>query len=134
MMLERRALEPKALAVGALTGLAVIVPISVVVEVLERNVENLEGSVWLLLPFVAVLVAYVAAGRVAARHALHAPLVHAALAALGAFGGWLVVRVAVPLARGDTLGFGTRAVAINAMFAVAFGILGAAMSRRDAGV
>jgi Na+-transporting NADH:ubiquinone oxidoreductase subunit NqrE len=124
----------RAIAIGAATGLAVIIPISVLVEVLERNVDDLEGSSWLFVPFLAVLAAYLLAGRVAAQHAPDAPMAHAALAGLGAFAGWLLVRVVVPLVQGNDLGFGARAIVTNALFAVTFGVLGAVIGRRNAPV
>ena len=112
-----------------------IVPVSVAVEVLERNVDDLDGSPWLFIPFVAILAAYALAGRWAAMAAPDAPLAHAALAALGAFAGWMVVRVLVPLVQGNDLDIGPRAVVFNAMFAVAFGVLGGALrSSHAAGV
>jgi hypothetical protein len=123
-----------AFARGVILGLAVIVPISVAVEVLEQNVDDLEGSGWMVLPFLAILAAYALAGHAAASAASDAPLAHGALAALAAFAGWLVVRIAVPLVAGNDIGFGTKAVVTNAMFAAAFGLLGAAMSTRDARV
>jgi hypothetical protein len=127
-------IDRKALTRGAVIGLAVIVPISVAVEVLEQNVDDLEGSGWMVLPFLAILAAYAIAGRGAASVAPDAPLAHGTLAALAAFAGWLVVRIAVPLLAGDDLGFGIKAVVTNAMFAAAFGLLGGAMSARDARV
>ena len=82
-------LDGRALVRGITVGLVVIVPVSVAVEALERNVDDLDGSPWLFIPFVAILGAYALAGRWAAMAAPDAPLVHAALAALGAFaGGW----------------------------------------------
>jgi hypothetical protein len=127
-------LDTRAIARGALLGLLVIVPISLAVEILERNVDDLEGSGWMFIPFVAVLAAYVAAGRVAATAAPDTPLSHGALAALVAFAGWLLVRVAVPLVQGDDLGFGVKAIVTNAIFAAAFGLVGGALSARDARV
>jgi hypothetical protein len=124
----------RAIAIGAATGLAVIVPISILVEVLERNVDDLEGSSWLFVPFLAVLAAYLLAGRVAAQHAPDAPMTHAAIAALGAFAGWLLVRVVVPLVQGNDLGFGGRAILMNTLYAITFGILGSVVGRRDATV
>jgi hypothetical protein len=125
-------LEPRALLRGALVGLSMIVPISIAVELLERNVADLDGSLWMVLPFLLVLVAYVVCGRVAGGLAPMAPLAHGAIAALVAFLGWLVVRVAIPLVQGDDLGFGLRAVVTNAMFATVFGLLGGALGMRDA--
>ncbi len=120
-------LDGRALVRGITVGLVVIVPVSVAVEALERNVDDLDGSPWLFIPFVAILGAYVLAGRFAAMAAPAAPLTHAALAALGAFVGWMVVRVLVPVIQGNDLDIGARAVAFNAMFAVAFGVLGGAL-------
>jgi hypothetical protein len=125
-------LEPRALLRGALVGLSLIVPISIVVELLERNVADLDGSAWMILPFLLVLAAYVVCGRVAAGLAPDAPLVHGAIAALISFLGWLVVRVAIPVVQGDDLGFGLRAVVTNAMFAAVFGLLGGALGMRSA--
>jgi len=49
-------------------------------------------------------------------------------------GGWLLVRVTIPLVLGNDLGFGGRAIVTNAMFATVFGLLGGALSMRDARV
>ena len=88
----------------------------------------------MFLPFLAILAAYVWAGRVAATTAPDRPSTHACLAALGAFAGWLLVRVLVPVVQGDDLGFGPRAVLFNAMFAVAFGALGGTLRSSQARV
>jgi hypothetical protein len=130
----RVSLSSTALLRGGAVGLAMIVPISMLVEVLERNVDDLEGSGWTVAAFVGVVVAYVVCGRVAGGLAPDAPLSHGALAALISFAGWLAVRVAIPLVQGDSLGFGLRAVITNAMFACAFGLLGGAWSMRNARV
>ena len=65
---------------------------------------------WLFVAFVAILYGYATAGYGAARTRPDAPLAHGMLAGLGAFLVWLLVRLAVPLARGDRLGFGIVAV------------------------
>lgn len=125
--------RPAAVARGAAAGLAVIVPVSVAVEALDRG--GREGSPWLLVPFAAVLGAYFLAGRVAARRADVAPVLHGIAAGLTAFGAWLVLRTAVPAVRGEEVGFGTRAVLTNALLAGAFAALGATTgepARRDA--
>jgi uncharacterized membrane protein len=124
--LVAESVDARAVARGALSALAVIVPVSVVVEVLKREIDDFDGSGWLFVPFLFVLAAYVAGGLVAGRSAGRAPLVHGALAALAGFGGWLAVRIVVPLVRGVEFGFGLRAVFVNAMFALAFGMLGGA--------
>ena len=99
-------LDGRALVRGITVGLVVIVPVSVAVEALERNVDDLDGSPWLFIPFVAILGAYVLAGRFAAMAAPASPLTHAALAAFGAFVGWMVVRVLVPVIQGNDLDIG----------------------------
>jgi hypothetical protein len=124
----------EALLRGALVGLSMIVPISIIVEILDRTVDDLDGSGWMVLAFLLVLGAYIVCGRIAGGLAPEAPLSHGALAALISFSGWLIVRVAIPLVQGDNLGFGLRAVFTNAMFACAFGLLGGALSMRDARV
>lgn len=129
-MTSELTLQWRALVLGAATGLAVIIPISVLVEVLDRNVDGLDDSGWLFIPFLAVLLAYFLAGRVGAQHAPESPMTHASIAALGAFAGWLLVRVVVPLVQGNDLGFGGRAIVTNALFAITFGVLGAVRWRR----
>jgi hypothetical protein len=44
------------------------------------------------------------------------------------------VRVTIPLVLGNDLGFGGRAIVTNAMFATVFGVVGGALSMRDARV
>ena len=95
----------RALLRGAFVGLSIIIPISILVELLDRNVDDLEGSAWMVLPFIAVLAAYVVCGRIAGGLAPDTPLSHGALAALISFGGWLLVRVTIPLVLGNDLGF-----------------------------
>ena len=125
-------IHSNALLRGAFVGLMLIVPISILVELLDRNVDDLEGSGWMVIPFLAVLAAYVVSGRIAGGLAPDTPLTHGALAALISFGGWLLVRVTIPLVFGNDLGFGGRAIVTNAMFATVFGVLGGALSMRDA--
>jgi hypothetical protein len=129
MIVERRPLLQ-----GVFVGLVVIVPVSVGVTVLEHYVDDLDGSAWMILPFLGILAAYVLAGFVAGRAAPAAPLSHGAVAALFAFGGWLLVRIVVPAVQGDHLGFGVKAVVTNAMLATAFGLFGGALSAREARV
>ena len=81
----------------------------------------------MILPFIAVLAAYIVCGRIAGGLAPDAPLSHGALAALISFGGWLLVRVTIPLVLGNDLGFGGRAIVTNTMFATVFGLLGGAL-------
>ena len=95
--------------------MSIIIPISILVELLDRNVDDLEGSAWMILPFIAVLATYVVCGRIAGGLAPDAPLSHGALAALISFGGWLLVHVTIPLVLGNDLGFGGRAIVTDAI-------------------
>ena len=89
-----------------------IVPVSLVVALVSHDRRSGYGG-WLLVAFVAILYGYATAGYGAARARPDAPLAHGMLAGLGAFLVWLLVRLAVPLARGDRLGFGIVAVVTN---------------------
>jgi hypothetical protein len=119
---------------GVLSGLSLIVPIVIVTEVLDETVDDFSDSWWVVLPFLAILFAYAASGYAGGRLAPWAPYAHGILAALGAFGAWLVIRVVERLVRGEEIGFGPRAVLTNAMFAAGLGLLGAAVSGRAAAI
>jgi hypothetical protein len=125
----RLVLDVTALRRGIVGGLVLIVPISVIVALVSHGKRS-GNSGWLLVAFVAVLYAYATAGYGAARTRPEAPLSHGMLAGLGAFLVWLLVRLAVPIARGDHLGFGIVAVVTNALFAVALGAAGGLLAAR----
>jgi hypothetical protein len=115
---------------GVLSGLSLIVPIVIITEVLDESVDDFSDSWWVFLPFLAILFAYAAAGYAGGRLSPWAPYAHGILAALGAFGAWVVIRVLERTVRGEEIGFGPRAVVTNAMFAAGLGLLGAALSSR----
>jgi hypothetical protein len=125
----RLVIDLTALRRGIVGGLVVIVPVSLAVALVSHHRRSGYGG-WLFVAFVAILYAYATAGYGAARTRPDAPLAHGMLAGLGAFLVWLLVRLAVPLARGDRLGFGIVAVATNALFAVALGALGGLLAAR----
>lgn len=127
----RRGLDLGAVGRGVAAGLVVIVPVSVLVELVDRALDDGDDSPWLLVPFVAVLLAYFLAGRTAAARSRDAPVVHGIVAGLAAFAGWLAVRAAIPAVQGDEIGFGPRAVLTNALLAGAFAAFGATMVRGD---
>ena len=122
-------IDVTALRRGIVGGLVLIVPISLLVALLSHD-KHSKYNGWLLVAFVAILYAYATAGYGAARSRPDAPLAHGMLAGLGAFVVWLLVRLAVPLVRGDHIGFGVVAVVTNAMFAVALGALGGVFAAR----
>jgi hypothetical protein len=125
----RLEIDLTALRRGIVGGLVLIVPISLIVALVTHHRRSSYGG-WQLVAFVAILYAYATAGYGAARTRPDAPLAHGMLAGLGAFLVWLLVRLAVPLARGDRIGFGVVAVATNALFAVALGALGGLFAAR----
>lgn len=125
----RLVIDVTALRRGIVGGLVLIVPISLIVALVSHHRRSGYGG-WLFVAFVAILYAYATAGYGAARARPDAPLAHGMLAGLGAFLVWLLVRLAVPLVRGDRIGFGIVAVATNALFAVALGALGGLFAAR----
>ena len=89
---------------GALLGLALIIPTTIVAAVLDRAIDDFEDSGWRVLLALLVVLAFVPAGAYAARLARDAPLTNGALAGLGAFVLWIPVRVLIWLTRDDNQG------------------------------
>jgi hypothetical protein len=96
---NRAVVEWPAVARGALLGLALIIPTTIVGAVLDRSIDNFEDSGWRFLLALLVMAAFVPAGAYAARLARNAPLTNGALAGLGAFLVWVPVRVIIWLTR-----------------------------------
>jgi hypothetical protein len=86
---------------GACSGLAVIVPVTVLRAVLDTEVHDFDDSGWIYPLFVLILLAYGVAGWVAGRGRPDAPLSHGALAGLGAFVLWIPIRVVIWAVRED---------------------------------
>ena len=122
-------LNLRAVARGAFVGLIVIVPIAAGATILKDNVDP-DGA-WLALPFFAILFTYVFVGFAAATYAPEAPLSNGAVAALVAFGGYLLVRVLVPVILSHDIDVSARSILLNAILATAFGMLGGALRQRD---
>ncbi len=100
----RATVDWSAVARGALLGLALIIPVTILGAVLDRSIDNFEDSGWRVLLALLIVVAFVPAGGYAARLARDAPLTNGALAGLGAFVVWLPVRVLIWLTRDDNKG------------------------------
>jgi hypothetical protein len=123
---------------GSLIGLAVIVPVTVLRAVLDREIADFDDSGWIYPLFVLILVGYAAAGWVAGRSRPDAPLAHGALAGLGVLVLWIPIRVVIWAAREDGRGLfsGDRAVlAPGQLFgaiviAAALAMLGALLAAR----
>jgi hypothetical protein len=86
---------------SACYGLAVIVPVTVLRVILDREVHDFDDSGWIYPLFVLILVAYGLAGWVAGRARPDTPLSHGALAGLGAFVLWIPIRVVIWAVRED---------------------------------
>jgi hypothetical protein len=97
-------IDRAAIARGALLGLALVIPITIVGAVLDRRIHDFEDSGWRVFLALLVMVAFVPAGAYAARLARDAPLTNGALAGLGAFALWLPLRVLIWLTRDDDQG------------------------------
>ncbi|HMF84121.1 MAG TPA: hypothetical protein VKI01_12670 [Acidimicrobiia bacterium] len=89
---------------GALLGLALVIPITIVGAVLDRAMDDFEDSGWRVLLALLVAAAFVPAGAYAARLARAAPLTNGALAGLGAFLVWLPLRLLIWFTRNDDQG------------------------------
>jgi hypothetical protein len=126
----RAAVDWRAVARGALSGLSLIIPIVVVTEVLDANVDDFSDSTWVFVPFVLILFAYAASGYAGGRLGSWAPYTHGILASMAALAAWLLFRVVERLARGEDIGFGPRELLTNAMFAAGLGLFGAAIAAR----
>jgi hypothetical protein len=89
---------------GAIVGLAIIVPVTVLRVVLDREISDFDNSGWIYPLFVLILVGYGAAGWVAGRNRPDTPLAHGALAGLGVLVLWIPIRIVIWAVREDGRG------------------------------
>jgi hypothetical protein len=123
---------------SACYGLAVIVPVTVLRVILDREVHDFDDSGWIYPLFVLILVAYGLAGWVAGRARPDTPLSHGALAGLGAFVLWIPIRVVIWAVRedgralfsGDDAALSPGQVFGQLVIASAIGMLAAAVAAR----
>ena len=125
---------------GALLGLMVLVAVSVVTALLDRNVDSFDDSGWIYPLFVAILFGYGLGGWSAGRLVPAAPLTNGALAGLGAFVLWVPVRIVIWLVRDEDRGlFSGHAAALrpgqifgHLVIAAGLGLLGGYLGARTA--
>ncbi len=89
---------------GALVGLAVIVPVTVLRVVLDREISDFDNSGWVYPLFVLILIGYAASGWVAGRARPDSPLTHGALAGIGVLVLWIPIRIVIWAVREDGRG------------------------------
>jgi hypothetical protein len=97
----------RSVVIGALTGLALLVLVSVVEAILDNNMNNFDDSGWIYPLFVGVLVSYAIGGFLAGRAAPAGALTNGTLAGIGAFVLWVPVRILIWLARDEDKGLFT---------------------------
>ena len=135
---ERPLVDGTAVLRGAIAGLVVIVPVTVVRALVSHGVHDFDHSAWAVPFFFAILVAYAVGGWVAGRSVPNAPLSNGALAGLGSVVLWLPLRIAIWAIRNDHRGLftGTHPTMTVAqvfgalVLAAAFGILGSLLAAR----
>lgn len=89
---------------GALVGLAIVVPVTVLRVVLDREIADFDNSGWIYPLFVLILVGYWTAGWVTGRARPDAPLAHGALAGVGVLALWIPIRIVIWAVREDGRG------------------------------
>jgi len=125
---------------GALTGLAIIVPVTVVRVLLDREISDFDDSGWVYPLFVLILVGYLVAGWIAGRSETETPLMHGTLAGIGVLVLWIPIRIVIWAVREDERGlFRGNDAALrpgqifgNLVIASAFAMLGALLASRRA--
>jgi hypothetical protein len=115
---------------GALVALAGIVPLAIISAAVDDPSDSDGG--WRILIFFGVLACWFFAGSVAGSRALDAPLTHGALAALGAFFGWVVFRTVAGFVSDGEAGYEAWTVVSVGLFALACGLLGGVAGARRA--
>jgi hypothetical protein len=135
---DAEAIDWPAVLRGAAAGLAVIVPVTIVRALLDRDGTDFNHSGWVYPLFVLILVAYVVAGSVAGRAAPRAPLTHGSLAGVGSVVLWIPIRIVIWAAREQGRGLvsgGRAALPPGQVFgalviSVALGMLGGIIGAR----
>jgi len=92
---------------GAMLGLCVLIVVSVVEAVLDRNMDDFKDSGWIFPLFVVILVGYAIGGYAAGRAVPTSPLTNGTLAGLFAFLLWIPVRILIWVARDENKGLFT---------------------------
>jgi len=84
---------------GAVVGLSIIVPVTILRVVVDHEVDNPNHSAWIYPLFLLLLVGYAVGGYVGGKAAPDAPLTNGTLAGIGALVIWLPIRIVIWAAR-----------------------------------
>jgi hypothetical protein len=130
--------DARAVGRGALAGVLLIIPLTALRAVLDREIEDFDGSGWVPLFAIALFAAYVIAGVVAGRRTPDAPLSNGLLAGVGAFLLWIPLRVLIWVARNESQGlfsgidpvFTVGQLFGQILFAAVFGLIGGIIGAR----
>ena len=80
---------------GSLLGLFVIVPVTILRVIVDRETGSSETSGWVYPLFVLLLAGYLAAGWIAGRARATTPLTHGSLAGAGTLLCWIPIRIVI---------------------------------------
>jgi hypothetical protein len=105
--IERPLVQWRAVLIGALVGLGILVALSVISALLDHYLDDFDDSGWIYPLFVGVLVGYAVGGYVAGRAAPDGALTNGTLAGLGAFVLWVPVRIVIWVVRDEDKGLFT---------------------------
>ena len=130
--------DARAVGRGALAGVLLIIPLTALRAVLDREIDDFDGSAWVALFAVALFAAYVVAGVVAGRRTPDAPLSNGLLAGVGAFVLWVPLRVLIWIVRDESQGLFTGHDPVftvgqlfgQLLFAAVFGLIGGIVGAR----
>jgi hypothetical protein len=131
-------IDRAAVSRGASIGLLLFVPLSAARVIVDHNVTDFEHSGWAPTFAIALIAVYFVAGFVSARADDDAPYSNGMVAALGAFGLWIPIRILIWLVRdtsqglftGTTPVFSVPAVFTQLVLAAALGAAGGWVASR----
>jgi hypothetical protein len=92
------------IARGALVGISIIVPVTVLHAVLDHELNDFDDSGWRSVLYLFILAGFFAAGWVTGRVRWDTPFMHGTLAAEGSLLLWIPARVVIWAVREDDRG------------------------------
>ncbi|MBK5286903.1 MAG: hypothetical protein JJE46_00415 [Acidimicrobiia bacterium] len=131
-------IDRNAVARGAAIGVLLFVPLSAARVAIDRNVKDFDHSGWAPAFAIALFTVYVVSGFVAARMAADAPYSNGMIGAIGAFVGWIPIRILIwavrdstqPLFTGRNPALTVGGIFGQLIFAAFFGVIGGYVASR----